>query len=101
MGTATRASGPPFGTVLRLEAQGQREGETLTLTTQLGPTDGYELTAAPVVACALQLLDGSVELPGVHCQALLAEPARLIADLQQMGIAVTSNLAANSSVSPG
>ena len=85
-------SRPPFGTVLRCEVDGLREGHPARWLTLLGPADGYELTAAPVAAAALQLLEGGE--PGIHCQALWADPDRLIADLTRMGIAVTSEAAA-------
>ena len=50
--------------------------------------DGYVLTAAPMAACLLQMLDGSARKPGLHFQALLADPVRMLTDLQKMGIEV-------------
>lgn len=79
-------SRPPFGTVLRCEVDGMRAGHPARRLLVVGPSDGYQLTAAPVAASALQLLAGGA--PGIHCQALWADPQRLIADLQRMGIAV-------------
>lgn len=84
-------SRPPFGTVLRCEIDGLGGGHPTQWLTQLGPTDGYQLTAAPVAAAAFQLLEGGE--PGVHCQALWADPDRLMADLARMGIGVTSGAA--------
>ncbi len=64
-------------------------GAAPTLTVEIYHDDGYVLTAAPMVACLLQLLDGSVRQPGLHFQALLMEPARALADLELLGIEVT------------
>lgn len=79
-------SRPPFGTILRCEVEGLLEGHPARSLLVVGPSDGYQLTAAPVAASALQLLEGGE--PGIHCQALWADPKRLLGDLQHMGIAV-------------
>jgi saccharopine dehydrogenase (NAD+, L-lysine-forming) len=55
---------------------------------EVAHADGYVLTAAPMVACLLQMLDGSAREPGLHLQALLVEPARFLQDLQTMGVEV-------------
>jgi saccharopine dehydrogenase (NAD+, L-lysine-forming) len=83
-----RFSKPPYGTMLQLEACGTRGATDSTLTVSLYHDDGYVLTAAPMVACLLQLLDGSARRPGLHFQALLPDPARLLEDMQRMGIEV-------------
>jgi hypothetical protein len=77
---------------LRCEVDGLGGGHPTQWLTQLGPTDGYQLTAAPVAAAAFQLLEGGE--PGIHCQALWADPDRLMADLGRMGIAVNSEAVA-------
>jgi saccharopine dehydrogenase (NAD+, L-lysine-forming) len=79
---------PPYGTLLQLEAEGERDGRPVRLTIEVAHVDGYLLTAAPMVACLLQMLDGSARRPGLHFQALLAEPARLLKDIQAMGVEV-------------
>jgi saccharopine dehydrogenase-like NADP-dependent oxidoreductase len=79
---------PPYGTLLQLEAEGEREGRPAALTIEVAHSDGYLLTAAPMVACLLQMLDGSARKPGLHLQALLVEPARLLDDLKTMGVDV-------------
>lgn len=84
-------SRPPFGTVLRCEVDGIAEDRPVRVITRVGPTDGYQLTAAPVAACALQLLDGGAA--GIHCQAIWADPQRLLADLARMGVAVQREVA--------
>lgn len=86
-----RFSRPPFGTLLRLEAHGIRGGAESDLVVSAYHPDGYVLTAAPMAACLLQVLDGSARRPGLHFQALLADPARLLADLQRMGVEVTTD----------
>jgi hypothetical protein len=83
-----RFSRPPFGTLLRLEARGAAEAEDRALTVEVYHPDGYVLTAAPMVACLLQILDGSRRQAGLHLQALLVEPARLLTDLAKMGVDV-------------
>jgi saccharopine dehydrogenase (NAD+, L-lysine-forming) len=84
-----RFSRPPYGTLLKLEARGLRDGGETRLTLSVFHPDGYVLTAAPMVACLLQVLDGTARRPGLHFQALLAEPARMLADMKQMGVEVT------------
>jgi saccharopine dehydrogenase (NAD+, L-lysine-forming) len=80
---------PPYGTLLKLEAAGMRDGAEAELVIVVYHADGYVLTAAPMVATLLQVLDGSARNPGLHFQALLAEPERLLADMQRMGVEVT------------
>ena len=84
-----RFSRPPYGTVLRLEASGQVKGQPKQYNLTLSHPDGYWFTAIPVVACLLQVLDGSVRQPGLWFQAEIVEPARLLRDMQRMGIQIT------------
>ena len=79
---------PPYGTLLQLEAEGEQDGRPAALTIEVAHSDGYLLTAAPMVACLLQMLDGSARKPGLHLQALLVEPARFLDDLKMMGVEV-------------
>jgi saccharopine dehydrogenase-like NADP-dependent oxidoreductase len=81
-------SKPPFGTALKVEAQGLRDGRAATMDVTLAHEDGYVLTAIPVVACLLQYLDGSIGGPGLWTQANIVEPERLMADLERMGITI-------------
>jgi len=83
-----RFTRPPYGTLLQLEAEGVKAGERRRLRVSVYHSDGYVLTAAPMVACLLQILDGSMRRPGLHLQALLVDAERLLTDLQRMGIEV-------------
>ncbi len=83
-----RFTRPPYGTLLQLEAEGERDGRPAALTIEVAHSDGYLLTAAPMVACLLQMLDGSACKPGLHLQALLVEPGRFLHDLKAMGVEV-------------
>lgn len=81
-------SKPPYGTLLRVEATGTRDGETKRMAVTVSHPDGYLFTAIPVAACLLQYLDGSIATPGLWLQALAVEPARFMRDMQRMGISV-------------
>lgn len=81
-------SKPPYGTLLKVEAQGQKAGKPHSTRVSLYHPDGYWFTAIPTVACLLQVLDGTQRKPGLWCQANLVEPGRLIADMLRMGIEV-------------
>ena len=85
----TRFTRPPYGTLLRLDARGTQEGAERRFTVSVFHPDGYVLTAAPMVACLLQVLDGTARRPGLHFQALLAEPERMLSDMKRMGVEVT------------
>jgi saccharopine dehydrogenase (NAD+, L-lysine-forming) len=81
-------SKPPYGTLLKIEAQGQVDGIREKRQLILHHEDGYLFTAIPAAACLLQYLDGSIRKPGLWLQAHLVEPNRLMADMQRMGIEI-------------
>ncbi|MCX6026722.1 MAG: hypothetical protein NTY23_10775 [Chloroflexi bacterium] len=81
-------SAPPYGTLLMLEARGRAAGAEAAMRVSLFHPDGYVLTAAPIAACLLQMLDGSARRPGLHLQALAVDPQRMLDDLQRMGVSV-------------
>lgn len=79
-------SKPPYGTALKLEAQGMQSGQAKAIDLMISHRDGYLFTAIPVVACLLQYLEGSIRKPGLWTQAHLVEPGRLMHDMQRMGV---------------
>lgn len=79
---------PPYGTLLKVEAEGEKGGRAKGLEVLISHTDGYQMTAIPVAACLLQYLDGSIRKPGLWTQANLVEPRRLMQDMQRMGAGV-------------
>jgi saccharopine dehydrogenase (NAD+, L-lysine-forming) len=81
-------SRPPYGTVLKVAARGTKDGQPQAVDVVLYHQDGYVFTAVPVVATLLQLLDGSIRKPGLHLQAHLMEPDRLMRDMERMGIQI-------------
>lgn len=83
-------SKPPFGTVLLLQADGEKAGESVHIELRLEHKDGYFLTAAAAVAGALQVLDTSHRKPGLWLQGNFAAPQKMLADLESMGVLVTS-----------
>ncbi|WP_375772726.1 saccharopine dehydrogenase NADP-binding domain-containing protein [Archangium gephyra] len=84
-----RFSRPPYGTLLKLEADGLVRGTARHLELTLSHADGYAFTAIPVVACLLQYLDGTARRPGLWLQAHVAEPERMLRDMERMGVALT------------
>ncbi len=80
-----RFSRPPYGFRLMLFGEGAG-GETVQVT--LVPKDEYEATAIPVVSFLNQWLDGSVVKPGVWMMGHAADPERLLADMERLGMQV-------------
>ena len=87
-------SRPPYGTVMRLDARGEKDGQPLSVSVVLRHPDAYELTAIPVVACVRQYLDGSIARPGLWLMGEVVEPARLFRDMERMGVGVETTVAA-------
>lgn len=81
-----RFARPPYGTVLQLD--GNAAGESRRTLMRISHPDAYVVTAAPTVAAALQILDGTARRPGAHTQAMLVEPTRFFADQAGMGLTV-------------
>jgi hypothetical protein len=79
-------SKPPYGTLLRCEASGEKDGAPLAVNLTLSHPDGYYFTAAPAAACLIQYLEGDINEPGLHTQAILSKPKRFFKDLKKMGI---------------
>ncbi len=81
-------SKPPYICSLKLKAFGKKNNKNVKFQVEVSHSDGYLLTAVPVVACLFQYLDGSVRNSGLHFQANIVEPKRFFKDLQMMGIDV-------------
>jgi hypothetical protein len=78
-----RFSRPPYGTALQLEARGP---DAQALRVSVYHEDGYALTAIPVAAALLQLRESAA--PGLHWQAQVVNPTRLLDDMTRLGASV-------------
>jgi len=81
-------SRPPYGIAIKAQVAGTLGGHPAEVEVVLRHPDGYVLTAAPVVACLLQYLDGSIRRPGLWMMGHLVDPHRLAADIERMGVSV-------------
>ena len=84
----TKLSKPPYLVRLSVEAKGHRNGKQARVHARIEHADGYELTAIPVVAFLQQYLDGSARKSGLWMMGHLAEPVRLMKDMERMGAKV-------------
>ncbi len=82
---------PPYRVELQVQASGLRNGKPAQVRVSVAHPDGYELTAIPVVALLLQYLEGSAKRPGLWMMGYLAEPERLMKDMQKMGVLVQTS----------
>ncbi len=85
MGTFHR---PPYRVELVVHASGIKDGRAAEVQATVSHADGYDLTAIPVVATLLQVLDGSARRSGLCMMGYVAEPIRLMADMERMGVNV-------------
>lgn len=87
---------PPYRVELQVQATGLKNGDPSTslrarparVRASIAHADGYKLTAIPVFAFLLQYLDGSAKRPGLWMMGHLAEPVRLMKDMEKMGVLV-------------
>jgi saccharopine dehydrogenase-like NADP-dependent oxidoreductase len=81
-------SKPPYGVVLMIEAEAEKDGAKKKMEVLAFHEDGYQFTAIPVVACLLQYLDGSLKKPGLWMMGHIIDPNRLVEDMKRMGIQI-------------
>ncbi len=84
-------SKPPFITMLNLEAEGLSNNKQSNIQIKLMHTDGYFLTAVPIVACLKQYSEGTFKKTGLWYQANIVDPEQFISDIDTMGIKTEIN----------
>lgn len=77
-------SRPPYLVKLVAECEGKGGKARITFT----DTDGYKLTAIPMVACLNQYLHGMIKEPGLYWQSWVVEPEKFFADMKEMGLEI-------------
>ncbi|MFA6240042.1 MAG: saccharopine dehydrogenase NADP-binding domain-containing protein [Candidatus Hydrogenedentales bacterium] len=88
-----RFARPPYECILRVDAQGQKDGRTMRAAIELRHTDGYLMTAIPVAACLKQMLIGGIRKPGLWTMGNVVETQRLFDDMARMGLPATTTRA--------
>lgn len=78
--------------VFVLEADGEKGRGSVKVRIVAEHTDAYYFTAAPVVACLKQYLDGSLKKPGLWLMGNLVETDRLMKDMEKMGIKIKTEV---------
>ncbi|MBW2697860.1 MAG: saccharopine dehydrogenase NADP-binding domain-containing protein [Deltaproteobacteria bacterium] len=84
-----RFTRPPLGVVLAVEVAGESAGRPQHLQVCIRHDDGYIATAIPVLACLLQMLDGTVKKPGIHMMGHIVDAPRFMDDIGRLGMAAT------------
>lgn len=83
-----RFSRPPYGTVVQVDAEGQRDGRPVRFRLSLFHEDAYVLTAVPTVAMIKQMLNGKVQ-PGIHLMGLCCDPVQLLEDIERTDVSIS------------
>lgn len=89
---AKNFSEPPFGVQIELDAYGTINNEMKNCKINITHTDGYELTAAPVVACLVQYLQKKLPEHGLYLQANVVEPAAFFDFIKNLGIKYSESI---------
>ena len=89
--STTKFTKPPYGTVVQVDAEGQRDGKPVRFRLALFHDDAYNLTATPTVAMVRQMLQEKVQ-PGIHLMGLCCDPVKLLADIEHSEIAIAQQL---------
>ena len=85
-----RFSRPPYGTVVQVDADGQRDGQPVRFWLSLFHEDAYVLTAVPTVAMIKQMLNGEVK-PGIHLMGLCCDPVQLLEDIERTDVSISQH----------
>lgn len=86
--TARTFTKPPFTTTLQLDATGIVDQHAEHVKMIVSHDDGYEATAIAAIAGILQLLDGSIDEPGVMMMGHGVDVSRYFADIERLGMRV-------------
>jgi hypothetical protein len=86
--TVKKFTKPPFTTTILLDAKGEVNHHHESEKIIISHDDGYEATGIAAVAGILQLLDGSIEEPGVLIMGQKVNPHRYLADIIRLGMHV-------------
>ncbi len=81
-------SRPPYGTILQVDATGQRGGRSTNFRLSVFHEDMYVMTAVPTVAMIRQMLNGQVK-PGIHLMGLCCDPVQLLEDIGRTDVSIT------------
>lgn len=79
---------PPYGYVMKLEAEGLKNGREKNIQVWVRSMDPAFITAVPVVACLKQYLKQNTRAAGLQVQGQFAEPVLFIEDCRRMGLEV-------------
>ena len=83
-----RFTKPPYGTILQVDATGQRDGRSANFRLSVFHEDMYVMTVVPTVAMIKQMLNGQV-VPGVHLMGLCCDPVQLLEDIGRTDVSIT------------
>jgi len=86
----TKFDKPPYGTIIKTDAVGVKDGKRKKLNLRIFHRDGYFLTAAPVAAAIKQYIDGTIRKPGVHMPGHVVDIDRFLKDLKSMGVEIAA-----------
>ncbi len=74
-----------------VEAHGFIDGTPAVVRANVAHPEAYQLTAIPVVAAVMQVLDGTARRPGLWMMGHLVDPLRLMKDMADMGARCTGS----------
>jgi len=92
-----RFKAPGEAVAVVLEAEGEKDGEELSVRMAARHDDVYEFTAMPVAAFLDQYLDGTAKLPGLWMMGHLVDPVRFVEELERQGAQVEVEVEARKS----